>query len=197
MALDALIRGTAWALAVAHVGLWCVLASNLWYLHRYRRRASLDTLPTLSVLIPARNEAANLKRLLPSLLAQDHPAFEVIVYDDGSEDATWEVLQSVDDPRLTAVQGSGPPPGWVGKVHALYQATRRAAGSRYLFLDADAALNDASLTAREHGAQCHPDRPAVAARPPIPKHTAQRAQRAVLDDGRRRLSRTRAARSAP
>lgn len=148
MALDALIRGTAWALAVAHVGLWCVLASNLWYLHRYRRRASLDTLPTLSVLIPARNEAANLKRLLPSLLAQDHPAFEVIVYDDGSEDATWEVLQSVDDPRLTAVQGSGPPPGWVGKVHALYQATRRAAGSRYLFLDADAALNDASALRR-------------------------------------------------
>ena len=66
MAWDALLSGTAWFLAVVHIGLWGVLAGNLWYLRRYRRRASLDTPPSLSVLIPARNEAHNLARLLPS-----------------------------------------------------------------------------------------------------------------------------------
>ncbi len=148
MALDVLINSAAWLLALVHVGLWCVLAGNLWYLHRHRQRTALDVPPSLSVLIPARNEARNLERLLPSLLVQEHPAFEVIVYDDGSEDSTWDVLQSVDDPRLTAVQGSGPPSGWVGKVHALYQATRHASGSQYLFLDADARLNDAGALHR-------------------------------------------------
>ncbi len=67
---------------------------------------------------------------------------EIIVWDDGSEDETWDVLQSVDDPRLDAHRGEGPPDGWVGKVHALYQCTRRATGDCYLFLDADAELTD-------------------------------------------------------
>jgi glycosyltransferase involved in cell wall biosynthesis len=92
------------------------------------------------MLIPARNEATNLRRLLPTLLNQDYPDFEVLVYDDGSEDATWQVVAESRDPRLRGSQGSGPPPGWVGKVHALYRATRGATGDLFLFLDADVAL---------------------------------------------------------
>lgn len=139
---DVLIDGIAWILGLVHVGLWAVLAGNLWFLHRRDRRTPPATSPQLSILIPARNEADNLRRLLPSLLEQVYPAFEVIVYDDGSDDGTWEVLQAVDDDRLTAIRGEGPPPGWVGKVHALYRATRHASGDLYLFLDADAVLND-------------------------------------------------------
>ncbi len=116
-----------------------ILGGNLWYLRR-RPAPTGGALPFISVLIPARNEEANLARLLPSLLAQQYPAFEVVVYDDGSEDGTWAVIGGHADPRLKALRGSGPPPGWVGKVHALYQATRAASGLRYLFLDADARL---------------------------------------------------------
>jgi hypothetical protein len=125
--------------AILHVGLWGVLLANLLYL---RRRPSKDvgTLPSLSVCIPARNEADNLRRLLPSLLDQDYPDLDIVVWDDGSEDETWEVLHSFDAPSLTIAQGDGPPNGWIGKVHALYQCTRRASGERYLFLDADAVL---------------------------------------------------------
>jgi glycosyltransferase involved in cell wall biosynthesis len=145
---DAVVDGLPWILGLIHLGLWGVVIGNVWYVRRHRQRAAIDDFPLLTVLVPARNEADNLQRLLPSLLEQDHPAFEVIVYDDGSDDATWDILQTADDPRLKALRGDGPPPGWVGKVHALYQASRHATGDRYLFLDADAALNDAGALRR-------------------------------------------------
>ena len=133
-----------------HASIWATLLSNLAYLRR-TPHASLadDALPRVSVCIPARNEEANLRRLLPSLLAQTYPGgAEVIVMDDGSEDATSDVLAAhvprfeapSCDGQLVALRGEGPPPGWVGKVHALYQATRQATGDVYLFLDADAEL---------------------------------------------------------
>ncbi len=128
--------------AVGYAGLGIVLVTNLIYLRRDRSMVGQLELPSVSVLVPARNEAHNLPALLESLLAQDYPAFDVHVYDDGSEDATWEVLVSVDDHRLRRKRGRGPPMGWVGKVHALYQLTRRARGDVYLFLDSDARLED-------------------------------------------------------
>lgn len=135
-------------LALLHTGLFLILLANFFYVRRGRRRVVPARYPAVSILVPARNEEENLRRLLPSLLAQDYPDFEVVVYDDGSEDETWAVLQAASDARVKAVQGSGPPPGWVGKVHALYQATRRATGALYLFLDADTELLDPSALRR-------------------------------------------------
>lgn len=132
-----------------HAGLYFILVNNLRLLRQTRIDASVDRLtdqPRVSVVIPARNEASNLQRLLPSLLEQTYPDFEVVVLDDASEDATWEVLEGIDDTRLTKLRGAGPPPGWVGKVHALYEATRHTSGELLLFLDADAEfLHDKAL----------------------------------------------------
>ena len=127
-------------LAVLHAGLLLTLLVNFFYVRRGRRRATPERYPAVSILIPARNEEKNLRRLLPSLLAQKYPDFEIIVYDDGSTDGTWRVLEATADARVKAIQGSGPPLGWIGKVHALYQATRHATGDLYLFLDADTEL---------------------------------------------------------
>jgi len=127
-------------LAVAHLATWGVLLANLAYLRRTPAVRAGAEVPSLTVCIPARNEAQNLRRLLPSLLRQQYPELEIHVWDDGSEDDTWAVLQSVDDDRLHAHRGTGPPDNWMGKVHALYQCTRRATGACYLFLDADAEL---------------------------------------------------------
>jgi len=126
-------------IALAHLGFWVVLLTNLVYLRR-RPRDTPSSLPPLSVCIPARNEADNLRRLLPSLQQQDYPNLEVFVWDDGSEDDTWAVLEDHTDDRLTPLKGDDPPEGWVGKVHALYQCTRHASGDYFLFLDADAEL---------------------------------------------------------
>jgi glycosyltransferase involved in cell wall biosynthesis len=126
-------------LAIGHGAFWGILLSNLVYLHR-QEPSKPNSLPSLSVCIPARNEAENLRRLVPTLRAQAYPKLEILVWDDGSEDETWDVLTRADAPRLTPLRGSGPPSDWVGKVHALYQCTRRASGECYLFLDADAEL---------------------------------------------------------
>jgi len=126
-------------IALAHLSFWGVLLGNLAYLRR-RPTAPPSSLPPLSVCIPARNEADNLRRLLPSLQQQDYPNLEIRVWDDGSEDETWTVLQEHENERVTPLRGADPPDGWVGKVHALYQCTRDASGDCYLFLDADAEL---------------------------------------------------------
>lgn len=128
-----------------------VLGVNALHLRRSRRSLGAplpDPPPSVSLLVPARNEEANLQRLLPTLLTQDYPRFEVIVYDDGSTDGTWGVLGGLTDPRLRALKGGALPPGWVGKVHALYRASRVATGDLLLFLDADATLKDRGALGR-------------------------------------------------
>lgn len=128
-------------LLVLHAGVLALVLVNVaWMRSRRDRRATPDRPVRVSVLVPARNEETNLARLLPSLLAQDYPDLQIVVVDDASEDGTWDVLKSHADPRLVPVRGSGPPPGWVGKVHALYQAQRHADGDLFVFLDADTCL---------------------------------------------------------
>ena len=136
-----------------HAAVFLILGTNLVAFARMRTRA-LPAPPdggggaAVTVLVPARNEEANLRRLLPTLLSQRDVAFEAVVVDDASEDGTWAVLQEHADPRLVPVRGSGPPAGWLGKPHALYQAARHATGRVFVFLDADAELRDDRALAR-------------------------------------------------
>jgi glycosyltransferase involved in cell wall biosynthesis len=136
-------------LLAAHGSLLGLTALNVAYLRRKRRaRRAPPAWPRVSVLVPARNEEENLGRLLPSLLAQDYPAFEVVVVDDASEDGTWAVLEAHAHPRLRPLRGGGPPPGWLGKPYALHTAAAHATGALFLFLDADAALRDGGALRR-------------------------------------------------
>ena len=122
-----------------YVVMTLTLIGNLLYLLRRRSiRPPGDRL--VSILIPARNEAANLRRLLPALASQSYPRMEVIVYDDESTDRTWEVIQQHQGGRISGIRGGPLPEGWVGKCHALDQASKRANGEMLLFLDADAIV---------------------------------------------------------
>ncbi len=144
------MTGAETALAVCYAVFAGILAANAWYLRRSRRPGPpLPTVPPLvSVLVPARNEEDNLACLLPTILDQDYPNFEVVVFDDASEDRTWDVLGAFADPRLVRLRGTGPPAGWLGKVHALHQASRRARGEVLLFLDADVLMADTGTLTR-------------------------------------------------
>lgn len=71
-----------------------IALSNLRGLRRLGEWGLPSRLPRLSVLVPARNEEANIDPCVRSLLAQEYPDFEVLVLDDGSSDATAQILPS-------------------------------------------------------------------------------------------------------
>jgi chlorobactene glucosyltransferase len=95
--------------------------------------------PLVSVLVPARNEAANIEACVRSLLAQDYPRWELLVLDDQSEDATGAILArlAAADGRLRVLAGGPLLPGWLGKANACRQLAAAARGDWLLFTDAD------------------------------------------------------------
>lgn len=119
------------------------IAALVWRNHRDYRvpgpRSRGEEAPLVSILVPARNEAANIEACLAGLLAQDYPHFEVVVLDDGSTDDTAaRVLRLASGSgRLRLERGVPLPHGWAGKTHACRQLAQRARGDWLLFVDAD------------------------------------------------------------
>ncbi|MGZ8832261.1 MAG: glycosyltransferase, partial [Thermoanaerobaculia bacterium] len=93
----------------------------------------------VSIIVPARDEERSIERSVRGFLAQDYPAFEVIVVNDRSSDSTGPILDGIAarEARLVVVHGEEPPPGWLGKPWALHQGSLRAKGELLLFVDAD------------------------------------------------------------
>jgi chlorobactene glucosyltransferase len=115
--------------------------------------------PLISVIVPARNEARNIRRCVEALLAQTYPNYELIVLDDRSTDETPVILNELAqrDSRLRVLVGADLPPGWAGKPHALFQAAKAARGEWLCFVDADTfvapeALASVFAKAQETGA---------------------------------------------
>ncbi len=103
------------------------------------KRPISDQLPLISVIIPARNEARNIRQCIQSLFEQTYPNYELIVVNDRSTDETSQILFELagGDSRLTVIQGAEPPQGWAGKPHALVQGAAIAHGEWLCFMDAD------------------------------------------------------------
>lgn len=102
--------------------------------------------PRVSVLVPARDEAAVIAASLSRLDAQDYPDFEIIVLDDNSADNTAAVARAVGG-RVQVVAGAPLPDGWVGKNWACHQLAARATGDLLLFTDADVRWQPGALAA--------------------------------------------------
>jgi chlorobactene glucosyltransferase len=108
--------------------------------------------PSVTVIIPARDEAANIGRCLHSLLAQDYPAdrLNVIVVDDHSADGTAAIVRqlTVGRPRSALLSSPPLPPRWTGKSHACWVGARAAAAEAewLCFLDADVWAEPALLS---------------------------------------------------
>ncbi|WP_150118011.1 glycosyltransferase family 2 protein, partial [Meiothermus taiwanensis] len=88
--------------------------------------------PTFSVVIPTYNRAQLLARTVRAFLAQDGVPFEVIVVDDGSTDATPEVLAGFRDPRLRVLRQPN-----AGLASARNAGLLQARGQYVLFNDDD------------------------------------------------------------
>jgi hopene-associated glycosyltransferase HpnB len=137
--------------------------------------------PSVTAVVPARNEAAVLPGTLPTLLTQDYPgALRVVLVDDDSSDQTSEVAlaigreaaargdpggsspqrgtaigrEAADHGRLRIVSGSRTPPGWAGKVWAMEQGLRAAGDAGYvLFTDADISYAPGTVAALVRAAE--------------------------------------------
>ena len=98
-----------------------------------------EGVPLISVMVPARDEEANIETCLKSLQAQDYPNFEILVLDDHSSDNTAAIVRrmAAQDKRIRLFQSEPLPEGWAGKPFACYQLAQKAKGSWYLFVDAD------------------------------------------------------------
>lgn len=108
----------------------------------------------ISVLVPARDEAARIGRLLDALSRQRGAEFEVIVLDDHSTDGTATVVEQYMGrlPALRIVAGAALPAGWAGKCWACWQLARHSRYRWLLFLDADTAPAPDALAALQRRA---------------------------------------------
>jgi chlorobactene glucosyltransferase len=107
------------------------------------------SLPLVSVVIPARNEAHNIARVVGSVTASSYPRFEVVVVDDQSTDGTAGVARALGAgraERLHVLTGQPLPEGWLGKPWSCAQGARHARGDLLLFTDADTVHEPELLT---------------------------------------------------
>lgn len=109
--------------------------------------------PTVSVIVPARNEEASLAACLESLMSQTGVPFEIIVVDDGSTDRTRSIAESF--PSIRVLEAGPLPPGWSGKNNAVTAGARAAQGQWLLFTDADTVHKPGSLARAIAEAQEH------------------------------------------
>ena len=105
--------------------------------------------PRVSVIIPARNEAANIEKTVRAFVAQTYESLEIIVVDDRSTDDTGAILGRIatSEPRLRVLHGTDTPAGWLGKPWALEQGSRAATGEILFFVDADIVYEPPAVAA--------------------------------------------------
>lgn len=106
----------------------------------------------VSVLVPARDEVHRIGALVNMLRAQQAvPQLEVVVLDDCSTDGTGAAARAAaeGDDRVRVLDGSPPPPGWLGKPHACAQLAAAADPSSevLVFVDADVGLAPRAVAA--------------------------------------------------
>lgn len=115
--------------------------------------------PLVSIVLPARDEAANIEVCVRSLLIQqasDLP-IEIIAVDDASTDQTGQLLDTIarSAPELRVIHLTSKPKGWAGKPYAMHQAAQQAQGRWLLFTDADTRWEPGAMEALVRFAEAH------------------------------------------
>jgi hopene-associated glycosyltransferase HpnB len=139
----------AFALAVAAAAIWVGVLVAPWrpWSTSERLEAALGgdgppaDLSSITVLVPARNEAALIGGTIGALLRQGS-GLQVVVVDDQSTDSTADTARTAGGTACTVVTGTPVPRGWVGKLWALEQGRAHVRTSLTLLVDADIELQD-------------------------------------------------------
>ena len=136
-------------ISAALAGMAVTLMSNWWSFPYLQRSEATADGPFVSVLVPARNEAAGIAATVRQLLRQSYPHYELLLLDDHSADGTAAVAKegAEGDNRLKILQGRPLPPGWLGKTWACAQLAAQAKGEILVFTDADVGWQPDALAA--------------------------------------------------
>ena len=136
----------AFLLAALALAIWIYLlvGRGMFWLAREHDggEGTLAQWPSVTAVVPARDEAGTIAQSIASLLKQDYPGvFRIVVVDDQSTDGTAQIVRALDATgRLTVLSGAPLPEGWTGKLWAVKQGVAHAVGGSpdYLWLtDAD------------------------------------------------------------
>lgn len=99
-------------------------------------------LPSVSVLIPARNETDDLFACLEALVASNYPKLEIIVLDDNSQDRrTPEIIRGFAHDGVRFIAGKQPDANWLAKNYAYQQLAEASSGDYLLFCGVDVRLS--------------------------------------------------------
>ena len=109
-------------------------------------------MPKISVIIPVYNGEKTIQKTIESVLKQTFQDLELIVINDGSQDATLEVLSSIQDPRLRILSYSN-----AGLASSRNRGITEATGEYISFLDADDLWTPDKLEAQLQALQEHPE----------------------------------------
>ena len=122
-----------------------VLPLSVWFEVRAGRRRRetptlLDERPSVSIIVPAFNEAAVIENCVRSIQLTGYDRYEVVLVDDGSTDNTAELMHGLaaSDPRITVLTQAN-----AGKGAALNLGIRQATGEVLMFVDADGSSRGA------------------------------------------------------
>lgn len=153
--LHLVLVASAWAIALAWLGKLIEAARGL------RRVPNLTESqhdvtpagePTVTVIVPARNEGAGVSACVGSLLRQDYARVRVVAVDDRSTDATGAILDGLASERpglLEVLHVTTLPQGWLGKTHAMAMAARHVMAAHdpdyLLFTDGDVVFREDAL----------------------------------------------------
>ncbi|HLB89037.1 MAG TPA: glycosyltransferase family 2 protein [Terriglobales bacterium] len=144
------ILGLVWSWRLADAALGMRKIADVSRPEWDRKPATPDGNPRVSIIVPARDEEADIAEALTRLLALDYENYEVIVVDDRSTDRTGEIIDRIAagakaHGRLKVIHVNSLPAGWLGKTHAMWTAAKQASGDWLLFTDADVLFKPDSL----------------------------------------------------
>jgi glycosyltransferase involved in cell wall biosynthesis len=145
------IQLVAWAIA----GLWALRVSEL--VMKLPSVADLtglewDVAPsnaaTLTVVVPAKDEAENIAATCEALLAADYERLKIVCVDDRSTDATGTIMDESAERsagRMKVIHITELPEGWMGKTFAMAVATDNSESEWVLYTDADVLFSPSIL----------------------------------------------------
>lgn len=104
--------------------------------------------PSVTIIIPAKDEEGRILQCLASALAQDYPQLKVLAVNDRSSDGTGRIMDKIAaaDDRIKVLHITDLPDGWTGKNNALHQAVQRVDSEWLLFIDSDVILQPDALS---------------------------------------------------